>query len=358
MLIIHTYLTKEIAKYFFIVLASVICIYAAVDFFEKIDNFLRAGASLSKALIFFALKTPFIMAQVIPVCILLSILVAFGLMAKNNELVAIKSCGVSIYFFMKPILFIGVISSVVLFFFSEVIVPITMEKANRIWLQDVRKEAAMVSKEKNIWIKGSRMITHIAHYSPTRKTIFGVTLNHFDEDFRLVRRVDAEKGVFKEGRWVLSHLMEQVLNKTDGDYTVTFYEEKIEPLDFLPEDLKRVIKKSEEMNIKELLSYIRKIEAEGYGATSYRVDLHAKLAFPLVCLIMCIVATGISLRGNLKEGLPVSIAYGLGIAFLYWVFYSFCVSLGYGEMLPPVVAAWMANLIFICFGVVTLLNAE
>jgi lipopolysaccharide export system permease protein len=202
------------------------------------------------------------------------------------------------------------------------------------------------------------MITHIAYYNPIKKTIFGITQNKFDDEFRLVRRIDAKKGVFKGGRWILSHLMEQALNKQDRNYTVTFHDEKIEPLDFLPEDLKRVIKKSEQMNFKEILSYIQKIEAEGYDATSYRVDLYAKVAFPLVCLIMCIVGTGISLRGNQKEGLPVSIAYGIGIAFLYWIFYSFCVSLGYGEMLPPVVAAWTANLIFLCFGVFTLLNAE
>ena len=66
----------------------------------------------------------------------------------------------------------------------------------------------------------------------------------------------------------------------------------------------------------------------------------------------------IAFRGKMKEGLPVSIAYGIGIAFLYWIFYSFCVSLGYGEMLPPIIAAWTANFIFLAFAVFILLNAE
>ncbi|MEA3429334.1 MAG: LptF/LptG family permease, partial [Thermodesulfobacteriota bacterium] len=139
---------------------------------------------------------------------------------------------------------------------------------------------------------------------------------------------------------------------------ITFHEKIIEKLDFMPDDLMRVVKKSEDMSFTELISYVRKIEAEGYDATSYRVDLYAKTAFPFVCIIMCMIGTGIAVRGKIKEGLPVIIACGIGIAFLYWIFYSFCISLGYGEMLPPVIAAWAANLIFLCFGALILLNAE
>ena len=58
------------------------------------------------------------------------------------------------------------------------------------------------------------------------------------------------------------------------------------------------------------------------------------------------------------EALIFAVVYGLSASFLYWIFYSFCVSLGYGEMLPPVLAAWTTNFIFLCFGVWTLLNAE
>lgn len=358
MSVIHKYLTKEILKYFGIVLAMIVGIYVAVDFFERIDNFIEAGVPLSKAFIFFVFKIPLIIAQIIPVCILLAVLIAFGLMTKNNEIIALKSSGVSIYYLLRPVLLIGLLFSILLFFLSEVIVPITMGKANKIWLGDVRKEAAVISKEKNIWIKGNRLITHIKYYNPEDKAIFGITINNFDKDFKLIRRVDAKKGVFKKGKWFLHEIMEQNLNKEDGSYGVTFHEERVEKLDFLPEDLKRVIKKSEEMSFKELLSYIKKIEAEGYNATIYRVDLYAKIAFPFVCIIMCMLGTGIAVKRKISVGLAVSIAYGIMAAFLYWVFYSFCVSLGYGDMLPPFIAAWTANLVFLCFGVITLLNAE
>jgi lipopolysaccharide export system permease protein len=358
MSIIYKYLAIQIAKYFGMMLAMVVGIYVAVDFFERIDDFMEAKLPISKALTFFFLKTPFIIAQILPVCILLAVLVVFGLMARNNEIVALKSSGVSIFYLLKPVLVIGLIFSILLFFFSEVIVPITMGKANQIWLREVRKELAVISKEKNIWIKGTSSITHIAYFNPKIITVYGITLYQFDEKFRLIRRVDAEKGVFKQGLWLLDHVMEQILNKNDGSYKITFHERLSETFDFAPDNLSRVIIKSEEMSFKELLEYIKKVEMEGYNAAAYRVDLYAKVAFPMVCIIMCMLGAGIAVRGSVTKGLPVSIAYGVGITFLYWIFYSLCISLGYGEMLPPFFAAWTANFIFLCVGTLVLLNAD
>ena len=150
----------------------------------------------------------------------------------------------------------------------------------------------------------------------------------------------------------------QRLQPGDVDHEITFHDQQIERLDFAPDDLKRVAKEAEEMGFFELKNYIAKSKKEGYDSSRYRVDLHAKVAFPVVCILMCMIGTGIAIRGKSREGLPVSIAYGIGIAFLYWIVYSSCLSLGRSDMLPPIVAAWTANLIFISLGGVILLGAE
>ena len=241
--IIYKYLIREIFKYFAIILTMVVGIYVAVDFFVKVDNFMEAGLPLSKTFSYLILKIPFIVAQIIPLSILLAVLIVFGLMTKNTELVALKSSGISIYYFLMPVILLGIIFSAFLFFLSEVIVPVSMEHANRIWLKEVRKEAAVISKEKNIWIKGNRIITHIKHYNSVNKAIFGITINYFDVDFRLIRRIDAKKGVFIKNRWYLYDVAQQNLNKKDDNYAITFHEKIIEKLDFMPDDLMRVVKK-------------------------------------------------------------------------------------------------------------------
>ena len=356
MSLIEKYLTKEIFKYFSIVLLTVVGIYLAVDFFQRIDNFLEADLPLSKIISFYQLKVPSVIVQIAPVGILLAVSIVFGLMNKNNEIIALKSSGVSITYLLGPVVLIGLLLSIIIFLLSELIVPVTISKANRIWNTEVKKKSAVISKGKNIWIKGNGVICHITYYNPANSSILGVALNFFDKDFRLTRRVDAKKGVFKNGKWIFYDIMEQKLDKDSAHYRVTFLKERDEPFDFLPEDIKRVAKNSEEMGFMELYAYIEDIENEGYDASVYKVDLYAKLAFPFVNFIMCLAGAGISSRRKLKGSLSVSIFYGICMAFFYWIFYSFCLSLGYGEMLPPFMAAWVANLVFLCFGILVFLK--
>ncbi len=200
--IIYRYITIQIAKYFGIVLTFVIGIYIIVDFFEKIDDFMEAGLPYSKTIFFFILEIPSVVAQIIPICILLAVLIVFSLMNRHNEILALRSSGVRIYYLFKPVIIIGCMLSGLLLFFSDVIVPITKGKSNQIWLREVRRESAVITEEKNIWIKGNRIITHVKYFNPKEKTIYGITLYQFDQRFQLIRRIDAKKGVFKQGKMV------------------------------------------------------------------------------------------------------------------------------------------------------------
>ena len=118
-----------------------------------------------------------------------------------------------------------------------------------------------------------------------------------------------------------------------------------------------MLRTGEEMSYGELSAYIREVETEGYSATSYRVDLYAKIAFPFVCVIMSMLGAGLALWRNRQEGLAGSTFYGIVWAFFYWTLYSFCLSLGYGGMLLPVVAVWTSNVVFFCLGAFILFKA-
>jgi lipopolysaccharide export system permease protein len=356
--IVSRYLLRETAKTFGLVLVGVISIYVAVDFFEKIDDFIDAELPMRLVFTFFLNQIPFVVAMITPVGVLLGVLIVFGLMSKNNEILALRCGGVSVYTLAKPMVAMGVCASLALFFLAEVVVPITMARANDIWLTQVRNERIVASKQKNIWIRDDRAIVHIKYYNPTEKAIHGVSINRFDANFKLIQRLDAPNGVYKDKHWVLSDVMVQDLPGAKQGGRTSFHATKNVMLNFKPEDLKRVVKKSEEMSFAELKEYIRKVESEGYDATLYRVDYQAKMALPFVCIIMSLIGVGIGIQGRLKEGLPMSVTYGIGIAFCYWVVFSFCVSLGYGGMLPPAVAAWAGNLVFLCFGSILVLNAE
>ena len=357
MSILDRYLIKEIIKYFAIILVAGTGIYLIIDFFENVDKFLEAGVTIGRMFRFLLFKIPLIIAQITPVGILLAVLITFGLMNKNNEIIALKGGGMSIYYFTRPILFVGVLFTIGLLLVSETVVPVTTGYANDIYRVEVKKYTQTQGK-KNIWFKSHRCIAYIDYFNPQKKTISRITLNYFDRRFKLKRRVDAAKARYKKGQWVLKDVMEQKLNKKTGTYDIHFHKQMIEKIDFLPEDLQRAAKKSEEMSFKELLNYIRDVESEGYDATPYRVDLHSKISLPVACLVVCLIGTGITLRKIDHRGLSVNIALGIVVMFLYWITHSFCMSLGYGGMLPPIIAAWVSNFIFICYAIFNLVNVE
>ena len=358
MTILYRYVTKEILASFLIVLVAVLSIYVAVDFIEKIDNFMEAGVPATRCVIYLLYKLPFIFVQIAPVGFLLSILIALGLMNKNNEVIALKSCGIGKNRLLKPTMVLGVLFCAGLFLVAEMLVPVFMVNANQIWLQEVRKKNIYASKTNDIWMRAARQIIHIKQYVPEEKRVAGITINTFDENFRLIERVDAVAGVFENGRWQLADVVQQVFETESGDPRIQLRKTITADIDLNPDDLAQAAKQSDEMGLAELGRYIQKVEREGYGATRYRVDYHSKIAAPFVCIFLSVLGAGIALRGNMREGMPVSITYGLGIAFLYWIFNSFCLSLGYAEMMPAVIAAWLANLVFFSFAGFLLLIAN
>ena len=223
MTIVDKYLAREILKSLVVVLAVVVGLYIIVEFFNKADNFMEAGLPISRLLRYLQLKLPQIITQITPVGILLAILIAFGLMNKNNEIIALKSGGVSVYYLLRPVLTIAVFLSISLFCLSEIIVPITISKANKIWLMEVKNKPTMTSKQKNIWIKGHRAIYFIQYFNPQNNSISGVILNFFDNEFKLARRVDANRALYIKGKWVFYDSMEQVLDRETEIYNVQFH---------------------------------------------------------------------------------------------------------------------------------------
>lgn len=355
MTIIGRYITREIGKYFCIILMIVIVIYLTVDFTQKIDNFIEVGLPAGRAAIFFVFELPLIFVQITPVGILLAVMITFGLMAKHNELLALRGSGVSLVSLTGPIALCGFAATVFMIIVAEGIMPMTLPLANQIWIQEVKGHNSARWRHSDIWLKGDDTILHLKYFEPNAHIAEGITLNRFDSRFKLVERIDAQKGVFKGNHWVLSDGMIQQYK--DGVAVHLFNRMNVK-LGFTPEDLAQVAPQPEEMSFTQLYQYIRKVEAEGYDATHYRVDLQAKAAYPLTALILTLIGAGLAARGKIQKGLASGVAYGLIITFLYWIAFNFCLSLGYAGMLPPVIAAWSVNLISLCVAGYLLLNAD
>jgi lipopolysaccharide export system permease protein len=357
MKIITRYLYKNFFAYFFVFLITFSLLYLVIEFFGKIDNFFEANVPLAVALSYFFYQIPLVVQQMIPIAVLISIMLMFGLMNKHNEILALRGSGLSLFNLSYPLIGISILIGVGSFLLSESIVPITSPRANRIWEIQVQKRAHKgVYKLSHIWYRGADSIYQIRTFDSRKNIIEGLTIFFFDEDFSLVKRIDAGKATWNEDQWDLADGLIQTI-KPDGSWKSMRFKHRSIGLPERPENFKQSMKAPEEMSFCELKNYARKIRKEGYDSTRGEVDLNIKIAFPFISLVLTVVGIPLALRKK-RGGIPLNITIGIGTSFLYVLTFGLSRSLALSGVMPPILGAWMANLLFLCIGIYLMLVAE
>lgn len=344
--LLDRYCAREFLKYFAVIVTSLLALYLIVDFFEKIRMFLSNEATVSQIISFFFFSIPMIIWQIMPVGILIACLSVFGSFSKNNEIMAMKACGVSLYRISLPIILIAALLCLVAFSISEFITPYTNETARNIKVVQIqKKEMPGAFKQNRFWYRGKRGIYNFRTFEPRTGDINGITIYYMDKKFNLLKRVDAEKGIWKYGKWTFHNAITTVF-PPGGFPTLTTSRVLTMDLPETPDNFNNVQEDAQNMGFLELRKYVREIKSEGYNASGYLTDLHGKLAFPLVNIIMAVIGISFAMHWEKRGGKAQGIAAGVVIGLSYWLVFAFAVSLGHAETLPPLLAAWAANILF------------
>jgi len=357
--ILDRYVLKEFVKLFCLIVVSLICLYLIVDFFERIRMFLSNHASLGQILSYFSFTVPTILAQMIPVGILLAALLTFGMLSKHSEITAMKANGVSLYRIALPVIICSLVVSGFSFLLSEFVTPYTNQKAKYIKLIEVQKRQKLGSfKNNQIWYRGQEGIYNFSMFDPETGTLRGIRISYLDRDMNLTMRIDAREAQWKEGKWTFHDLLITTFPKDEFPY-LTFRESSIIDLPETPADFMIVQKDADEMGYWDLRQFIHKVQSEGYDATRYLADMQGKIAFPFVCVILSVLGLSFSLlRQERRGGVAQSIGAGIVIGFSYWIVFAFALSLGRSGTIPPLLAAWTANILFGIAALVLLLRIK
>jgi lipopolysaccharide export system permease protein len=346
MTILDRYISRESIKLFMFMVVCFVGLYLIIDFFEKIKMFLSNNATLSQMASFFLFNIPMIISLTMPAAVLLSALITFGVLSRNSEIVAMKANGISLYRTSLPLILMAGIICIIAFLFSEFITPLTNQKADHLLKVEVQKQRALSSfKHELIWYRGKSGIYNFKIFNPEKQLLQGVTINYLNRQFEMTMRVDAHSAEWKDGRWVFSDVM--ITRFPEGDFPLV--ERLPTALIDLPEkpaDFMIAQKDADKMGYLELSKYIKKLQSDGYDTTRYRTDMHGKIAFSLVSIILAVIGVSFSVRSERSGGVTQSIGAGIVIGFSYWLVFAFAMSLGRSGTLPPFLAAWLANILF------------
>ncbi len=346
MSILNRYIALTWLRLFSLCLGSFVSIYLVLDMMEKIPRFVRAGGSSYDIFQFFLNKLPEMVGQTTSFSILMATLLTLGLLSRNSEITAMRSCGVSLLSISLPMLALGLVASVLLLINAEFIVPKSYERMEYIERIKIKKQGVnAVFKLNNIWFRTDTLILQAQAFDPQKKQLKGVTVWTLDGSLNPVSRIDAERAEFKDDRWTLMQLEVKDFSKGVG-YRSTAVSSMEIALKLKVDDLKVLDNNADNLSYSKLREYAENLRRGGYQAFRHLTMMHAKLSSPFAAFVMVILGIPFALRNSRSGGIAMGIGASVGIGFVYFVVNAVLMSYGRSGVLPAFAAAWGANLLF------------
>ena len=351
--LLDDYVLRDFFVYLGMILSSFLVLVIVFTLFELLGDILRNQVPPTVVAEYLLNVTPYLLYNVAPLVMLLAVLVTFGLMQRSNEITAIKATGTSIYRIVTPVVVAAAVLAVALFFADQFYLPHTNKRQEALHNQIKGKPAQTYLRPDRKWIFGQHNdIYYYQFFDPDRDQFGNVTVFQLNRaTFAITRRVHAERAHWADNlnRWVYEQGWDRTLNVSAIANYRQFDVATFPELPETPAYFKKEVKQYTEMNYEELRRYIRDLQQSGFDVVRLRVQLHKKLSYPLITLIMAILAIPFSLSTG-KRGAITGVAVAVGIAVFYTVVSRLFEAMGDLSQLPPALAAWSPDLIFILVG--------
>lgn len=324
-----------------------VALFYLFTFFELIDDVFNNQIAYGLVAEYFMYLLPHTLMLLIPISILIATLVTFGVLEKTFQVVAFKSCGISLYRLAAPVMALVLLFCGGVYVFQEYVLPFANQRQDSL---------------RNL-IKGRPVQTF---YYPGRNWIFGegdrlYNYNYFDAEHNRfaelsIYELDIQRNRFSSHVyarraqwdrdaqvWRLSNGWRRRLDADQGGFER--FELQLAALPETPRYFVQEVKESTKMTYLELQGYIQELQRGGFEVDHLRTELYKKLAFPLVSLIM--VVLGIPFAFSLgKKGALYGVAAGVVLGIVYWGAFGVFGVLGDNGLLSPPLAAWGPNLVF------------
>lgn len=270
-----------------------------------------------------------------------------------------KAAGMSLYRVAAPVLLLAVGVAITAGLFQELLLPRLNELGDEVDRVKIRGQLPRhLQSRQRLWLRTSdSRFFRVELLNPAGSELYGVTVLELDRGtFRLVDRLDAQRARWSPEGWELSDGAFREFGPRGEVQTIPFVLTALDLHEGI-ESFTQIQKPIDALSYRELREYIARLEATGFPVKKYLVELYSKFSFPLVNLVMVLVAIPFSLqspRGGRLFGVALAIAIMAGYLVVHYVALAFARA----DLLPPLLAAWTANIVFLGVGTSLFLRAR
>ena len=351
--ILDDYVLRDFLIYLALVLVTFIILTLVFNFFELLNDIVRNRVPLITVGWYLVTLIPPWTYLIAPLCVLLAVLITLGLMEKANEVTAMKASGISIYRVVTPVIVLAAAIATGLFFFNEYYLPSVNRQQEALRNVIKGKPAQTFLRPDRMWIFGKNSTIYYYELFDADRNSFGnISIFEFDpSSFALNKRIFAARAhwspelnrfVFEDG-WI------REFNGTAIKAFKVFDVSTFAELGENPDYFKKEIKQYTEMNSSQLSRYIQDMQQSGFDVVRLKVQWQKKFAYPIITLVMAVLAVPFSLRAA-RRGALTGVAVALGIAVVYFLTSGLFEAMGNLNQLPPALAAWAPDLLFALAG--------
>ena len=338
--ILDKYLLKDYLKAFFVGFLFFSALVVVVRLLDKDIKHFDEGISYLTAVKIVLYQAPRRIMEIVPVSGFVAIFFVLGRMVRNNEFVAMKAGGISVYRILTPVIIVTLILCIVFAVFYDRVASPIYHEANLLQ-KNVRPK-----RGRYLVFKGRDNRFFYSHQiNLDNKTINKLTIWESDNTGELRRITYAKKATWTETHWQLSNGDIRLFDNGIEVGYETFEEKSIEryedPARFIGSD-----KNPRAMTIKELKEQIEYKKAAGQISRIEHVKLHHKMAYPFAAVVVVMLGAPIAIRFG-KAGFFAGLVIAFFLVFIYWAI-SFATLEGLSEngKLHPFFACWGANIIY------------
>jgi len=339
--------------------AAFLVIFFIVDMVENLRKILDSDAPVITAAVYSLLNLPWLFNISLPVAVLLASVLTFTTLVKYNELVSIKSAGISLYRLVVPMIVLGILISIFSFYFGEIIVIKSSRKRFDIAREYSLRGAKRVALRRfNLnFQEGKNRNISIGVYKFRDMKGERINIQYFRNE-SLFQRLDAAEMIWDEenSKWIFNNV---ILRKFDREKEVILSSEQVDTVDIrlTPAGLKEENRKPEEMSYWELGKFVRNLEANGIEARNWKVNHIFKISLSFTNFVIILIGIPVAVS-RVKGGTAFGVGMALFISFIFYGFIKFGQTLAKQGIVEPIVGVWLGNVIFLIISVVLIIKSK
>jgi LPS export ABC transporter permease LptG len=333
---------------------ALVGIFQISTFIDLSDKLFKGTTTAGMLGTYMWYQTPQYIYWCIPLSVLIGGLVTVGILTRTSELIVMRACGISLYRATAPLLVFAVAAGAVLFLFEENVLAFSNRRAEE--LRHVIRGGSPRTLDvlDRRWIIGRKgEIYNYVFFDPKRSELSGFSVFRFAPKAGRLQSRAFYKTVTFPGR---ATGFEQTVLWQARDGWVREFDRQVEQRAYRPVERAELFVEppqyfmteqtpAERMTYAQLKRYIVELRASGINVTDYEVELHRKVSFPWVTIIMTLIALPFAVTTG-RRGAMYGIGLGIVLALVYWITMSVFGAIGASGVIHPLLAAWAPNIVF------------